>query len=97
MATKNATRSARKRPHAEALRRRNIQGALWQNRDGDGKAFYVASVTRSYKDGDGNWQNEVLQVPLDDIPRVREVLRELETRAYQSIEADYQASRDEAA
>lgn len=97
MATKSANRNAKKRPHAEALRRRNIQGALWQNRDGDGNAFYVASVTRSYKDGDGKWQNEVLHVPLDDIPRVSEVLRELETRAYQSIEADYQASRDDTA
>jgi hypothetical protein len=97
MATKNAKNTATKRPFAEALRRRNVQGALWQNQDGEGNAFYVASVTRSYKDGDGNWKNEVLHVPLDDIPRVREVLRELETRAYRAIEADYQASRDDAA
>lgn len=94
MATKSTSRSAKKRPFAEALRRRNIQGALWQNHDGDGNAFYVASVTRSYKNGEGQWVNEVLYVPLDDVPRVCEVLRELETKAYEAIEADYQASQD---
>lgn len=94
MATKSSSANAKKRPHAEALRRRNIQGALWQNHDGDGNAFYVTSVTRSYKNGDGEWQNEVLYVPLDDAPRVCEVLRELETKAYEAIEADYQAARE---
>ncbi|MAT69908.1 MAG: hypothetical protein CMJ58_10330 [Planctomycetaceae bacterium] len=97
MATKSSNRSEKKRPFAEATRRRYIQGALWQNHDGDGNPFYVASVTRSYKNGDGQWVNEVLHVPLDDIPRVRAVLAELDGKAYEAIEADYRASREEAA
>ncbi|MAT70313.1 MAG: hypothetical protein CMJ58_12410 [Planctomycetaceae bacterium] len=97
MATTGNRTSNKKRPFAEATRRRNIQGALWQNHDGDGNPFYVTSVTRSYKNGEGQWVNEVLHVPLDDIPRVRAVLAELEGKAYEAIEADYQASRDEAA
>ena len=87
----------KKRPFCEATRRRNIQGALWQNHDGNGKPFYVSSVTRSYKDDRDQWKNEVLHVPLDDIPKVIAVLQELETKAYQQVEADYQAKREEAA
>ncbi|MAT67919.1 MAG: hypothetical protein CMJ58_00165 [Planctomycetaceae bacterium] len=87
----------KKRPFCEATRRRNIQGALWQNHDGNGKPFYVSSVTRSYKDDRDQWKNEVLHVPLDDIPKVIAVLQELETAAYQQMQADYQAKREEAA
>ena len=84
--------SRKKRPFCEATRRRNIQGALWQNFNGsDGTPFYVPSVTRSYKDERDNWQNEILHVPLDDIPKVIAVLQELEAKAYQQMQADYQS------
>lgn len=89
--------SQKKRPIAEALRRRNIQGALWQNHDGNQRPFYVASVTRSYKDSDQQWQNENLFVPLDDIPKVIAVLQEIETAAYEQLQADYEAGQEEAA
>ena len=90
----NATK---KKPFAEAVRRRNIQGALWQNRDGNGNEFYVPSVTRSYKDQNDKWQNEALHVPLDDIPKVIAVLQELETKAYEQMQVDYEAKKQEAA
>ncbi|QEG36249.1 hypothetical protein [Bythopirellula goksoeyrii] len=80
---------AKKRPFSEAVRRRNIQGALWQNFDGNGNPFYTPSVTRSYKDQNDQWQNEVLHVPLDDIPRVIAVLQEMETKAYEQMQVDY--------
>lgn len=83
----------KKRPVAEALRRRNIQGALWQNHDGNGNPFYVAGVTRSFKDRNDNWQNETLHVPLDDIPKVIAVLQEIETAGYEKLQADYEANR----
>ncbi|QEG36071.1 hypothetical protein [Bythopirellula goksoeyrii] len=82
---------AKKRPFTEATRRRNIQGALWQNFDGNGNAFYAPSVTRSYRDQNDKWQNEVLHLSLDDIPRVIAVLRELETKAYEQMQVDYAA------
>ncbi len=83
---------AKKRPFCEATRRRNIQGALWQNFNGtDGSAFYSPSVTRSYKDEHDQWHNEVLHLPLDDIPRMIAVLQELETKAYEQMQVDYQA------
>jgi len=88
---------AKKKPFSGLLRRRNIEGAVWQNHDGNGKPFYVASVTRSYKDKDDNWQNDSLYVPLDDIPRVIAVLQEAEQRMYEQLQADYEASREEAA
>lgn len=85
----------KKKPYREALRRRNIQGALWRNtrqeENGDVVPFYTPSVTRSYKDKNGDWQNETLYVPLDDIPRVIAVLQEMETSAYQQLQADYDA------
>lgn len=90
------TASQKKRPIAEATRRRNVQGALWQNQDSNGNPFYVSGVTRSYKDSSDNWQNETLHVPLDDIPRVIEVLRELEARAYEQIQEDYEANKNAA-
>lgn len=83
---------AKKRPFCEATRRRNIQGALWQNRDGNGNPFYVTSLTRSYKDKNDQWQNEIVYLPLDDVPRAIAVLRELETTAYRQMQADYDAS-----
>ena len=92
MATTN-----KKRPFCDALRRRNIQGALWQNHDGNGKPFYVSSVTRSYKDDKQQWVNETLHVPLDDIPKVIAVLKELETAAYQQMQVDYEANKEAAA
>ena len=91
------TNQSKKHPFCEALRRRNIQGALWQNHDGNGKPFYVSSVTRSYKDDKQQWVNETLHVPLDDIPKVIAVLKELETAAYQQMQVDYEANKEAAA
>ena len=83
---------AKKRPFCEATRRRNIQGALWQNFNrSDGSAFYNASVTRSYKDEREQWQNETLHLSLDDIPKLIGVLQELESQAYQQLQAHYDA------
>ncbi len=92
-----ANSQTKKRPIREALRRRNVQGALWQNHDGNGKPFYVASATRSYKDDKQQWQNETIYVPLDDIPRLISVLTEMETAAYEQIQIDYEASQEDAA
>ena len=86
----------KKKPFFGLLRRRNIDGAVWQNHDSDNRPFYTASVTRSYKDKDGKWQNETLYVPLDDIPRVMAVLQEAETKMYEQIQVDYEASREAA-
>lgn len=83
----------KKRPFSEATRRRNIQGALWQNYDGSGNPFYVSSVTRSYKDSNDRWQNESLHVPLDDIPKVIAVLKQLEAQAYEQMQVDYDAKQ----
>ena len=87
----------KKRPVAEAVRRRNIQGALWQNHDGNGNAFYVSSVTRSFQDRNDKWQNDTLHVPLDDIPKVIAILQEMEQEAYQRMQADYDAKQQQGA
>lgn len=84
----------KKKPFFGLLRRRNVEGAVWQNRDKSGSPFYVASVSRSYRDRDDAWQNETLYVPLDDIPRVIAVLKEAEQRMYEQIQADYEATRE---
>lgn len=79
---------AKKRPFTEATRRRNIQ-------EPSGKISmvmvmrFMPSVTRSYRDQNDKWQNEVLHISLDDIPRVIAVLRELETKAYEQMQVDY--------
>lgn len=75
-------------------RRRNVQGALWANQDGKGRNYYVATITRSYKDGD-EWKDQTLRVPLDDIPRIIAVLQELETKAYVFMEGDFNESKRE--
>ncbi len=91
------TTQQKKRPIAEATRRRNIQGALWQNRDGNGNPFYVSSVTRSHKDSNDQWHNESIHVPLDDIPKVIAVLKDLEAKAYEQMQVDYDTSKQGAA
>ena len=90
-------KSTRTKPFCTLLRRRNVDGAVWRNRDSNGSPFYVASVNRSYKLADGTWKNETLYVPLDDIPRVIAVLQEAEQKMYEAIDEDYKASRDDAA
>lgn len=91
-----AQQKQKKKPFFGLLRRRNVEGAVWQNRDANGSPFYVASVSRSYKIEE-EWTNDTLYVPLDDIPRVIAVLEEAQQRMYEQIQADYVASREEAA
>ena len=87
---------AKKRPVFEALRRRNCQGALWANTDGDGRTFYTPTLTRSYKDENQQWRNDTLRIPLDDIQKAIAVLQDLERAAYEKMQADYEASREAA-
>ena len=91
-----AQQKQKKRPFFGLLRRRNVEGAVWQNHDSNGSPFYVASVSRSYK-VDEEWNSDTLYVPLDDIPRVIAVLEEAQQRMYEQIQADYEASREDAA
>jgi len=91
-----AQQKQKKKPFFGLLRRRNVEGAVWQNLDSNGSPFYVASVTRSYKVND-EWNNDSLYVPLDDIPRVIAVLEEAQQRMYEQIQADYEANREAAA
>lgn len=92
-----AKQQAKKKPFFGLLRRRNVEGAVWQNVDSNDVSYYVASVSRSYKDKEGNWNGDVLYVPLDDIPRVIAVLQEAEQKMYEQLQADYEANRDDAA
>lgn len=92
-----AKQQAKKKPFFGLLRRRNVEGAVWQNFDSNDAAYYVASVSRSYKDKEGNWNGDTLYVPLDDIPRVIAVLQEAEQKMYEQLQADYQANREDAA
>jgi hypothetical protein len=86
-----------KKPFLEMTRRRNIQGAIWDNQDSNGETHYSVGVTRSYKDKDEAWQDDTLYVPLDDIPRLIGVLREAETAIYQQLQVDYQEKKLQAA
>lgn len=96
MAKRTTSNTApKKKPIAEATRRRNIQGALWQHSK-EGNNYYVAGLTRSEKDKEGNWSNETIYVPLDDIPKAIAILQELETEAYEIIEETYRKSQDAA-
>lgn len=87
----------KKKPFFGLLRRRNVEGAVWKNVDSNKVPYYVASVSRSYKDKDGNWNGDTLYVPLDDIPRVIAVLQEAEQKMYEQLQVDYEASREDAA
>ncbi len=88
--------SEKKKPFAEMLRRRNVQGAVWQNVDSKGAAHYSVGVTRSYKDSDGNWKSETLYVPHEDIPRMIAVLQEADTAIYEALQQDYEAKKEAA-
>lgn len=97
MATSTTTNETDKKlPVAEATRRRNFQGALWQHEDRNGNPRHVVGLTRSEKGKDDKWKNETIYVHLDDIPKAIAILQELETRAYKIIEEDYQASKNAA-
>lgn len=87
--------NADRRPVYEALRRRNVRGALWKNEGENGQASYGASLSRSRKTAKGDWVSEVVYASVEDIARMIGVLRELESKAYELMQADYEAGRAE--
>ncbi len=86
----------KKSPVKEMLRRRNVQGAIWKHTDSNGATNYTVGVTKSYKDKNGNWQNETLYLSVDDIPKVIATLQEAETTMYELIQSDYDKSKEAA-
>lgn len=81
------------RPVFEALRRRGIEGALWRHATEDGRHTYSVSVSRSHKNANGEWTSDVVYALVDDISRIRGVLNELENKAYELMQSDYEASK----
>jgi len=74
----------------EALRRRNVRGALWRHADVDQRVSYTLAITRSSKNTQGEWKDETIYLPLEDGPRARAILAELETTAYEEMQIDYE-------
>jgi hypothetical protein len=50
-----AKREERK-PPAHSIRIGRIRASLWENETDDGDKWFAATLTRSYKDGKGQWQ-----------------------------------------
>ncbi|MEM7345299.1 MAG: hypothetical protein AAF485_13755 [Chloroflexota bacterium] len=46
-----------------------IKAAIWQNQSENGRPYFTTSLTRNYRDSDGNWHETTSHFP-DDLPRV---------------------------
>jgi hypothetical protein len=69
------------------LRDGRIKVSVWQN-DGNGnnkKPFYSATVTKSYQDGDGKWQ-ETHSLTGNEMVRASELLNRAYSRYHQMVE-----------
>jgi len=64
-----------KRQPFHRIRMRSVTGAIWQNRSQEGNTWFSVTLTRSYRDGQGNWHStQSLSGP--DLLVAAEVLRE---------------------
>lgn len=41
----------------DQIRIRNVRAAIWSNTTKEGRTFYSVTVSRSYRDADGNWKD----------------------------------------
>ena len=64
----------------KSFRAGNIQGAVWLNRrkTADGEiSFKTASLRRSWKQDDGIWRDEVINLRKNDVPKTIIILNKL--------------------
>ena len=59
---------------AHEVRAGRIKATCWLNEDKDGRPWYSVTVTRSYKDGEGNWK-QATSFGRDDLLVVAECAR----------------------
>lgn len=63
------------------IRSGNIQGAIWHNEkeiDGSKVGFKTASLGRSWKDKEGKWKNETLNLRKTDIQKALVILNKIQ-------------------
>jgi hypothetical protein len=60
---------------AHKLRDGCLQVVIWRNTSTEGKTYYTANPTRSYRNGDDNWK-ETDSLNTDDLLAMSELLRE---------------------
>ncbi len=58
-----------------------VSASIWKN-DSESGSFYSASLSVSYKDAEGNWQDGG-SFGVDDLPRVAEVARQAYVRIHE--------------
>jgi hypothetical protein len=82
------------------LRSGRVQGSIWDREGSNGETRYTWSLSRSYKDKEGNWQRTASFDP-EDLPHVKEVLAKAENllkeELGQSLTSEVKVSRKEEA
>jgi hypothetical protein len=77
-----------------------VQGSIWDREGPNGETRYTVSVSRSYKDKEGNWQR-VSSFDLEDLPHLKVVLAKaeqiLKEELGQNITNDVKVTRKEEA
>ena len=80
------------------LRSGRVQGSIWDREGPNGETRYTWSLSRSYKDKDGNWQRTT-SFDAEDLPHVKEVLAKTENllkeELGQSLKSDVRVTRKE--
>ena len=59
----------------------NVRVAIWANKGEEGRTFHNFSLERSYRDKEGNWQNQQLSLGVREVAKI--------TRALETAYADY--------
>jgi hypothetical protein len=80
------------------LRSGRVQGSIWDREGPSGETRFTLSLSRSYKDKEGNWQR-VSSFDPDDLPHVKEVLHKaeeiLKEELGQTLTSEVKVSRKE--
>ena len=74
------------------LKSGNIQGAIWENQkeiNGSMVSFNTVTIRRSWKDKEGQWRDETLNLRKTDITKVLVVLTKIQEDLLLSEGADY--------
>ncbi|MFT6238001.1 MAG: hypothetical protein ACJAQT_000070 [Akkermansiaceae bacterium] len=69
-----------------------VKVAIWANKSHEGKTFHSFDLRRSYRDQQGEWQEQKISLNLNEIAKVRGAL----AKAYEDYHILPEFKRDEA-
>lgn len=59
-----------------AIRFGNVRVTVWENRNAEGRTYHSLDLERSYRDKDGEWRSQNINLHANEIPKVTAALQQ---------------------